>query len=140
MFFRALDGLYTQEVFAQLTQVMQAQLYLAIIEEKAVGAVIVHDWNRTARACSIGLMIDEKFQDRGYCFPIIKEIITYLVNSKNLQKISFNCSSEDKKIIHLLEKNKVKKEGEFERAAWIDGKYVTTVEYAFFAERLKEYE
>lgn len=134
VFFRALDGFYSQEMFAQLTTILQSHLYLVENDGKPIGSVIVHNWQRTSRVCSAGIMLIEEEQNQGNCVKVMMEVGKILFDDHAVQKVSFDCLKSDQKIAHLFEKFGVKKEGEFEREAFINGKYETTVSYAFFVE------
>lgn len=135
VFFRALDGFYAPELFAQLPQLLQSHLYVVTNNEKPIGSVIVHDWNRTARSCSVGIMLEEESQCMRVCEPVMLQIARILFEDKALQKVKVNFIKEDEKILHLVEKYGFKKEGEYERECFIGGKYRTTVSYSFFSEQ-----
>lgn len=134
IFFRALDGFYTPELFSQLPTLMQAFIYVIEIEGKPIGAAIIHDWNRTSRACSIGVMIGKEHQDKKLCEAALYKLIMYLFDERNIQKVSVEFNKEDSKLIHLIEKWGFKKEAELEREAFVNGKFLTMVRYAYFSE------
>lgn len=134
VFFRGLDGFYSQELFQQLPQLLQSHVYVIINDDKPIGSIIVHGWNRTARSCSVGIMLTEENQNSGLCALALNEVGNILFRDKNIQKVSINFVKSDEKILHMAEKFGLKKEGEFERECFVEGEYKTTVSYAYFAE------
>jgi diamine N-acetyltransferase len=88
------------------------QLRLIIeIDNKPIGLIDLFDFNPQHRRAGIGILILEKFQQKGFANEALQLVIKYAFNTLQLHQIYANITPDNKKSISLFTKNNFIKVG-----------------------------
>jgi diamine N-acetyltransferase len=88
------------------------QLRLIIeIDNKPIGLIDLFDFNPQHKRAGIGILILEKFQQKGFANEALQLVIKYAFNTLQLHQIYANITPDNKKSISLFTKNNFIKVG-----------------------------
>ena len=150
-FFRDVSTALTISQFSVYANMVNGQCFLARLKDdnkndkagSVVGLVMVYEINWAASIAKIGILIDEKFQNKRFSMESIWSIGDYLINKMRLRKIVVECLEENEKLAHIVSVGGFKKEATLISECVIDGVEKNVTRYCIFSEEaktiLKEY-
>ena len=95
-----------------------------------IGDIGIHFSDTDNNKVEIGCTIDKSFQGKGYATEALKQVISFLFNDLNKDKIIASIDPRNIKSINLVEKTGFKKEALFEKSLLIDGELVDDLIYS----------
>lgn len=95
--------------------IYEAKQLRLLIEEKnskkPVGMIDLFDFNPQHRRAGIGIVISEKFQQKGYASKALQLLIKYCFSHLNLHQLYANITSDNTKSLTLFAKHNFAKVG-----------------------------
>ncbi|EKD32184.1 MAG: hypothetical protein ACD_77C00156G0008 [uncultured bacterium] len=95
-----------------------------------IGDIGIHFSETDNNQVEIGFTLDKSFQGKGYAIETLKQVITFLFNDLNKDKITASIDPRNIKSINLVEKAGFKKEALFEIGIMINGELTDDLVYA----------
>jgi len=95
-----------------------------------IGDIGIHFSDTDNSQVEIGCTLDKSFQGNGYATEALKQVIVFLFNDLNKDKIITSIDPRNIKSINLVEKTGFKKEALFEKSLLIDGELVDDLIYS----------
>jgi len=95
-----------------------------------IGDIGVHFLDTDNNEVEIGCTLDKSFQGKGYATETLKQVIAFLFNDLNKDKIIVSIDPRNIKSINLVEKTGFNKEALFEKSLLINGELVDDVIYS----------
>ena len=95
-----------------------------------IGDIGIHFSDNDNNEAEIGFTLDKSFQGKGYATEALKQVISFLFNDLNKDKIIASIDPRNIKSINLVEKTGFKKEALFEKSLLIDGELVDDLIYS----------
>lgn len=95
-----------------------------------IGDIGIHFSDTDNNEAEIGFTLDKSFQGKGYATEALKQVISFLFNDLNKDKIIASIDPRNIKSINLVEKTGFKKEALFEKSLLIDGELVDDLIYS----------
>ncbi len=95
-----------------------------------IGDIGIHFSDTDNNKVEIGCTIDKSFQGKGYATEALKQVISFLFNDLNKDKIIASIDPRNIKSINLVEKTGFKKEALFEKSLLINGELADDLIYS----------
>lgn len=95
-----------------------------------IGDIGIHFSESDNDQTEIGCTLDKSFQGKGYATEALKQVIAFLFNDLNKNKIITSIDPRNIKSINLVEKTGFKKEALFEKSLLINGELVDDLIYS----------
>ena len=99
------------------------QYFSIMVDNKMVGCMWYHDWDRINSSCRVGIFIHPDHQKKHIAYHSLKVFIKYLHEDLNIHRIWLLVLKENKPAIKLYKKLGFIKEGTQSQAVFRDGKY-----------------
>lgn len=103
---------YLENAHLDIYQTKQLRL---IIEEnsskKQIGMIDLFDFNPQHKRAGVGILITQKFQQKGYAAEALKLLIQYSFSTLNLHQLYANITEDNKKSLALFRKHNFKEVG-----------------------------
>lgn len=95
--------------------IFEAKQLRLVIEDKTsmrpIGLIDLFDFNPQHFRAGIGILVHEKYQNKGVASEAIKLLVRYSFTHLNIHQLYANISSENKKSLALFKKHMFKKVG-----------------------------
>jgi len=95
-----------------------------------IGDIGIHFSDTDNSQVEIGCTLDKSFQGNGYATEALKQLIAFLFNDLNKDKIITSIDPRNIKSINLVEKTGFKKEALYEKSLLINGEWVDDLIFA----------
>jgi len=97
--------------------------FVIMHDEEMVGFVGLFDFDHLHRKAEFGIMIDTKYQGKGYAKAATKLAMSYAFCRMNVRKLFLIVDLYNEKAIHIYEKMGFKREAELEKEYFVNGEY-----------------
>lgn len=116
--------LYLENSHLDIYEAKQLRL---IIEENSsktsVGMIDLFDFNPQHKRAGIGILIPQKYQNKGFASEALSTLINYAFTHLNLHQLYANITDDNVKSIALFEKHQFKKVGVKKDWIFTNGKF-----------------
>jgi len=127
---------YLENSHQDIYEAKQLRLVIVSIkDDQIIGFVDLFDFNPQHKRAGIGILILNKFQNKGYANETLNLFIDYAFKHINLHQIYANIVSDNKYSIQLFKKFLFKKIGIKKEWIFTDGKYKDVILYQLIHEK-----
>lgn len=105
-------------------------------DEKIIGLITLNNIDYINRVAVLHIMIDRTYQNKGAGSFAIKNILEYVFEDLNLNRIELEVLSDNARAIAVYKKNGFREEGLRREACYKEGKYINQISMAILK---KEY-
>ena len=118
--------------------IYEAKQLRLVIEElsskKAIGMIDLFDFNPQHHRAGVGILIQPKFQSKGFASEALSLLIHYCFTRLNLHQLYANIASDNETSVHLFRKQKFIKVGIKKDWIFSEGNYKDEILYQLINE------
>jgi RimJ/RimL family protein N-acetyltransferase len=83
---------------------------------------------------TVNIGLNRTFQRKGFAWEAAEALLSFCFKSLKLHRVTGWCDSRNTAACRLMEKLRMRREGEFVKSRWLHGEWVNSVWYAALAE------